>query len=832
MNLRLIPPACAALVALATQGAVALAQEDEIADADRHFEQGDYDKAAAIYGRVIEEHGSAAGCGVYGKRVAVHSLKKQYGDGLAFARKAPERCRRSLEVREQEALLLWALGRRDEAAKVAEQVVQQQPTTFSNQKLLGEYLSERQPDRALLAYRAYLRHRPAELAKSDATPRIMLAFAGLSVAAREPDRRDPLLREARKQLELVEQRFAASQEAHLNAQAGLCAVYTAQSQWGPAVTMCERVRKTGRGRAPISNLYNLSLAHLNSRRPEQARSSALEYVAKGGDQIQGFELIGDSYYAQQRWGDALRYYDMAETKLGANHVEASLAAKVGRTYRRLGRNDRAAERLQAAWAVKAGDRAIAVELCEAQNALGKHEQALAIARPLLAREKAAQDPALFLVAADAELGLAKIQEARAMYLDVLSARGDDARARQGVTDTYNREAAAMLAAGKSGEAYTTLRRALKHDPKSIRLQRNLAVLAIEAGECPAALEHLEPLRDARSQQVSYHRLGARASLCAGKADAAARLYDKAATLARAARNNLALAEIYVESAPLSFTSDLDGAIERLGEAVQFSFGVPDVAAAAKRNRAQAYYLRGVRRLAEGDAGLARDDLEQATADPKALGGDHLEPARFALAMALIESGNARAAADLLGTLGGRAVGLKGPYASLGAPFFVAYARSRGDSADDVERAAKVLVAQSRSGPAAVRALAGELAGRAYLHLASLRYRARSTGAANAALDKATRYIKDDRAARVLRHNRIVISSQRSGEARARAALAALKEPPAEAFVNLGVAYDAAGDGQRAYDAWRQARARGYRSRLLDAWIEAKQRVFGYRGETP
>ncbi len=72
-----------------------------------------------------------------------------------------------------------------------------------------------------------------------------------------------------------------------------------------------------------------------------------------------------------------------------------------------------------------------------------------------------------------------------------------------------------------------------------------------------------------------------------------------------------------------------------------------------------------------------------------------------------------------------------------------------------------------------------------------------------------------------------MGTARGSEAKARAALSALKDEPVEALVNLGVAVDAAGDGKRAYDLWKQAKAKGYKSKVLDAWLEARQRVFGY-----
>jgi predicted negative regulator of RcsB-dependent stress response len=48
----------------------------------------------------------------------------------------------------------------------------------------------------------------------------------------------------------------------------------------------------------------------------------------------------------------------------------------------------------------------------------------------------------------------------------------------------------------------------------------------------------------------------------------------------------------------------------------------------------------------------------------------------------------------------------------------------------------------------------------------------------------------------------------------------------EALVNLGLAYERAGDQQKALDAWHRARKLGVRFAPLGEWIESKERVYG------
>ena len=142
-------------------------------------------------------------------------------------------------------------------------------------------------------------------------------------------------------------------------------------------------------------------------------------------------------------------------------------------------------------------------------------------------------------------------------------------------------------------------------------------------------------------------------------------------------------------------------------------------------------------------------------------------------------------------------------------------------------AAKSFTTLSRSGPPVARKLARELAGNAYMKLAAMQYRSGNSGRATASLNQADKFLDDARKERVMRHNRLVLRTARGQEGRARAQLATLQDNPIEALVNLGIAYDAAGDGRRAYQLWQQAKSKGYRSRVIDAWLEAKQRIFGY-----
>ena len=92
---------------------------------------------------------------------------------------------------------------------------------------------------------------------------------------------------------------------------------------------------------------------------------------------------------------------------------------------------------------------------------------------------------------------------------------------------------------------------------------------------------------------------------------AAEHYASAEAEAKKNQANLVVAEIYTEWAPLLFETDLDGAVEKLNVAVQFSAQVPEVATAAKRNLAIGLFKRGWRSIKGGKASEAVADFERA-----------------------------------------------------------------------------------------------------------------------------------------------------------------------------------------------------------------------------
>jgi tetratricopeptide (TPR) repeat protein len=307
-----------ALLAIALARGHAWAQpEDDLREGDRYFEDGDWKHAASAYDNAIRKYPGQVPPEAYGKRAAIYIIQKDLDGGLAFLKDTAEKQYPSApEVLEQEALILWQKGKKPEAIAVAEKVVAAKPTTFSNQGLIGEFYSGRDPQKTVTAYEAYLTGRPAELEDQDVLPRIRLGFAYIMLArdaGHEGKAKDMVADydKAVGQFETLEKKFGKKPHAMTNAENGLCAAYTGQGHFDRAITVCERIITDPKKiDANGSVWFNLGTAYLANKQAKRARTAANEYVRLRKGEARGYVLIGDSYFydSPADYTSALQYY--------------------------------------------------------------------------------------------------------------------------------------------------------------------------------------------------------------------------------------------------------------------------------------------------------------------------------------------------------------------------------------------------------------------------------------------------------------------------------------------------------------------------------------------
>ena len=823
----------------------AAAVEDDLRDGDRYFEDSDWHKAATAYDRAIAKAPSEVSAEAYGKRAAIFIILKDYKGGLDFIDRAKARYPNAPEILEQEALILWETDRKEEAIKVAEAVVATRPQAFTNQKLIGEYYAPRDPVKTVAAYEHYLANRPADLEAGDVLPRVRLGFAylataRLAIAEGDDARAEQRFGKAAEQFDLVQRKFGKKPNAEVNADNGLCAALTGLGRFDQATTVCERVVEDPRRiDSTGSAWFNLATAYLARKQTRKARTAGTEFTRLRKTEARGYILLGDTYFADRDWAAALEQYLKAEKLLKANqaHDQVQLSIRLGKTYRRLpasgsgpgGNLAIAIDKLSSGFSANPGSVELALELGGAYLEARQDARTVALTDRMLGGADAAKLPPeargnLFVLAGKAQFNQHKLKEARQRFEAARELRPADVTVQRGLVLTINEQA--FEADKDPRAAQALLDQALAIDPQSPVTITNLAVLAIDRGECDAARQQLTKLDSIRGHDtVARARLLARTYLCGARPDPrrASEAYAVAEREARKASAQLALAEIYTEWAPLTWDADLNDAVEKLETAVGSSTGDPAIASAAKRNLAIALFRRGWRTMREGKASEAAADFEKAIRDPGVLRGTEPAAFEFSYALSLLDSGRAPEAARLfrgLAARGNQTGYLRGAYARFGTQLFAAYASYRNGS----------LAARQQAAAEFVRLLnepglgdkVKELLAACWEAIAIDQWRSGQLAAAARSLTTAEKYATGDIRRRVTM-DRAALSLGKTNLG----AMEALGGNPPESLVNLGILYDQLGRPREAFDAWNKAKARGVQVRDLQRWIDAKKRIYGF-----
>jgi Tfp pilus assembly protein PilF len=839
--------ACAATlghgVAHAPHAAAAI--EDDLRDGDKFFEDGDWAKAAGAFDRAIAKAPGQVPAAAYGKRAAVFIILKDYKGGLDFIARAKARYPAAPEVLEQEALILWEIDRRDEAIQVAEAVVATRPGAFTNQKLIGEFYAPRDPVKTVAAYEQYLTNRPGDLEAGDVLPRIRLGFAYLATARMALGESDDARAQAQygkaaEQFEVVQRKFGKKPNAQVNADNGLCAALTGLGRFDQAVTVCERVVADPRRiDATGAVWFNLGTAYLARKQTKKARAAGAEFTRVRKGEARGYILLGDSYFADREWAQALEQYVRAEKLLKPNqaHDQIQLSIRMGKTYRRLpspgnGANANltlAIDKLSNALSTNPTSVELALELGGAYLEARQDAKTTILTDRLLASAELGKASAevrgnVLVLAGKALFNQRKLRDARQRFEAARELRPNDITVQRSLVLTINEQA--FEADKEPRAAQGLLDQALVVDPQSPVTITNLAVLAIDRGECDSARTYLAKLESIRGHDtVVRARLVARTYMCGARPELKKALdaYGIAEREAKKANATMALAEIYTEWAPLTWDVDLPDAVEKLELAVQTAAQDPTVSIAAKRNLALALFRRGWRLMREGKAAEATVDFERATRDPSVLKGTEPPAFEFSYALALLDAGRAPEAGKLFRSLaakGGQASYLKGAYARSGSQLFAAYASYRNGSVAARQQAAADFAKLANE--TGLGDKVKDLIAACWESIAVDQWRAGQIAAAGKSLVTADRYASGDTKRRIAMDRAALTLGKSDLET-----MEDLAGNPAESLVNLGIIYDQLGRPKDAYDAWVRAKARGVQARDLQRWIDAKKRIYGF-----
>ena len=531
----------AAVAVMAAPERAIAAVEDDLRDGDRYFESREWSKAAAAFDRAIAKAPGQVSAEAYGKRAAIFIIVKDYKGGLDFLARAKVHYPSAPEVLEQEALILWETDRRDDAIKVAERVVAARPQAFTNQQLIGEYYAARDPARTAAALEAYLQHRPGDLEAGDVLPRVRLGFAYLAnaraaISDGDEARASGLFAKAAEQFNVVQRKHGKRPNAQVNADNGLCAAYTGGGRFDEAVTVCERV--TGdpkRIDASGSAWFNLATAYLARKQVKKARAAAGEFARLRKGEARGFMLLGDTYFAERDWTAALDQYLRAEKLAKARpYDQIQLSIRLGKTYRRLpaapggggggatGNLGLAIQKLAGAFEANPASTELAIELGGAYLEARQDAKAAALTDGVLAGaalQKAPPDAraSVLVLSGKALFNQHKLREARQRFEAAQGLRPADISIQRALVLTINEQAYEAIKDPRAAQGL--LEQALAIDGSSPVTVTNLAVLAMDRGDCDQARKELGKLEAIRGHDaVMRARLLARTYLCGARPD--------------------------------------------------------------------------------------------------------------------------------------------------------------------------------------------------------------------------------------------------------------------------------------------------------------------------
>jgi tetratricopeptide (TPR) repeat protein len=829
--------------------AVAVADvADEIREGDRHYEDRNLKKAAAAYDTAIRKWPTRVPEGVYAKRAGIFVELGDLDGALAFLRdKAKKQFPDAPDVLEQEAVVLWGLGKKGDAITSAERAAATKESAWAAQLLIGEFYASRDPDRTAVAYTAYLKYRPADREDKDVLPMIRLGLAYLTKARMalgdgdDNSARDAYLR-AEATFDDLKRKHGKRQHTDPNADIGLCSAYTGLGKHDQAITICEQVlRKIRNASDTFAVHFNLGTAYLQKKQYGKARTAAQEFLKVKPKEARGHILIGDAYYAEKDFQRALESYIKAEQLLTAAQQRAAnrLAIQMGKTYRQLpfkgtGKNPNLAlaiEKLERGLASDPNSRELAIELGSAYLGSGDDGKALSVTDRLINQKDfgtASQKDrvALYQIAAKALYNQQKHKDARVRFEAAHKLDPKDVGIRRGLVQTIQYQSYQAFTKKEYKVAASLLDEAAKVDAGTPGLHLNRAVLAIDQGDCAEAQKHLAKLEGAKGYAMVRERLLARSYLCIAKPNPkkAAEHYAAADKEAKKNQANLMQAEIYTEWAPMS-GGGFDDTVSKLQDAVQFSTQAPEIHGAAKRNLAIALFRRGWKLLKDGKSNEASADFERANREPALLKGTEPLAFEFSYALALLDKGDTNEAAKLFKSLAGKGsqdAYLKAPYNKVGTKFFAAYAAYRGGTPDKRAQAAKEFEALATGASGSFAQKIRELLSSSYEYVAYDHWRNGREAKAKSALTSAAKYASGD-ADRRITHNQAALDLS----AKQISKLEKLGSSPPEALVNLGILYDRAGKPKEAYEAWTKAAARGVGHKDLKKWIDAKQRIYGF-----
>jgi cellulose synthase operon protein C len=802
------------VAALCGAGATAWAQgrtgaatpgQDAFDDGMKAFNSDDYAAAEQKFKEAIAQNSSLTDA--YWRLATIYYKNKQYKQAVDLLRKCPDQA--NVDVKEQLGLSLskTASPPPPEAIKLLEDVVKARPESPAAEEKLGEYYIKSEPQKAVEAFKAYFKSRPASAAELDPAVHMLLGTA--LVYAKDWD-------EAQKEFESL----LKGKPNDLGAKLMLGTVFVGKGACSQAITLYERLLNEASKQPSI--YYNLGSCYLKSNRASDAQREAELYTRAKATDAKGQVLLGDARYEQKNYAGALGAFQAAER---LDQVSGPIKTRIGKTY--LAQKNYAAARtvLEQAAAAQPNDLEVVGGLVEVNLAVQAPWARISAQVAKLAA--ATKDAHAQMTAGLAFFTAGQDEQAEDAYKNALADEPNNSGARQQLVKVYNRRAGQALEKGDNAKAESLLGEGIKLVADDLMTNRNLALTLILEKRYLDAGEVLGRVLKKVPNDMVVNRLLARAYLGQAKREQAVTAYEKAAQIALRVRGP-DLAGIYAELGPLYIDTDkLDQAVTVLEQAGREG-GPPTVQTAVQRNLAIAYFKRGLERMRDPkQADGALDDIQKAVNAPKGvLTAKELAAVSCGEAFAALKANKVSEAEEAFGraqSSGGCT--LKPPYDKLGVAFFAAYANYR-DSGSPAKRetAVKTFTQLSARAVSPSGDWLKALLRSAYELLAYDYYQKGDEKRAEQFLKSAQR-VPSKGEKRELEHNLAVIDLAAGRMQQAEKVFDGLNGHPSESLVNLGIVRDRQGDAKKALELYKRAMERGAKAPKLRDWIDVKERLF-------
>ena len=779
--------------------------EADIDEAQKYFDDKDWDKAIEKYRSVIDKapQGSAI---PYWKLATIYlAVKKDPNAALRVCEQGEKNLPDSGDIKKQKGIALLTLKRPTEAIRALEAALAAgtpPATTYDANAFLCQLQSKHDCQKGITACGGFLATRPAEMAKNDLAIRMNRGLA-FNACTRYG--------EALEDFEAVVR--AAPKTA--TAQVGKFEALFRMGDCGRAATLGSDLARQGLpAKYPVVH-FGMAKCMIEFRRAHEAVNYARNYVAAQPADLQGHVLLGDAYRAK---GDAFNAISAYKQVLNRDPTHQVALTRMGDALLTTNRFSEARDIATRVLRARPGNVEASILLARASLRLKDPKKAIETLEALKGPSRTGA--ALYVLGwayhDNRELSTAVVRFDEATRAGSREASDSAVRVRNRLAGQYVKEV-------RFDEAERTLALAQSADTKNITTAQNLGLVRILKGDPTGAIAALGICHQRKPTDIVVNRLLGRAHLMKKDTPRAMGFYEVAERGAEKVRGQT-LAELYAETATLHLEQGrLDDAVKRL-EVAEGETRDPKVTPIIRRNLAVAYLKRGMDHLKKRTADKGLVDLQKAIDRRDTLKKEERAQFHCALAFAYLSSGQAgNSSKEFQNAAKDGGCKLKAPYDRLGVDFFVAYAKYREGGVGGVRESLKLF---------------GRMAGRATGPLAATMRELQRTGHEQLAV---ALFNRDDyrgaaaelRAARgmgargaSMEHNLAVIDMVEGRAGQAARVMEGLGGRPAESLMNLGIYYDRQGDPRKAMEYYRRAVDRGVRVARLRTWLDVKERLFG------